>query len=243
MTCIIGGGVDLCAPRFIWHAGTPPSFTGSMQWYAQCVLCSDMQCALHGAHFIKHALCIFVLYYYAHCMTELIAQYFQFTDMHCTIVCRVQFRVQFTVLCAVCSLQCAVCSVQCMKGCWWDGMSRITKESSLGFLFSLTTIVLIIAIAIITVLIIAIAIITVIITDIIIVAFSAFCIIISSKRSYTDWNWVPAHSQMSSPLIKINHDHHCNSRWIFTAIIIMMMMIIVHVSIFSDCEQLINQDS
>ena len=105
MTCIIGGGVDLCAPRFIWHAGTPPSFTGSMQWYAQCVLCSDMQCALHGAHFIKHALCIFVLYYYAHCMTELIAQYFQFTDMHCTIVCRVQFRVQCTVLCSV---QCAM---------------------------------------------------------------------------------------------------------------------------------------
>ena len=164
-----------------------------------------------------------------------------------------------SVRCAVFCVLCALCSVQCMKGCWWDGMSRITKESSLGFLYSLTTIVLIIAIAIITV----------IITDIIIVAFSAFSIIISSKGSSTDWNWGPASQVPQLPWMNfqkkqvgwgtwlgpcpfshkchqwwiINHDHHCNSRWIFTAIIIMMMMIIVHVSIFSDCEQLINQDS
>ena len=68
-----------------------------------CTMCI-VQCALLGAHFITHALSIFVLYH-AHCMTELIAQYFQFTDMHCTIVCRVQFRVQCTVLCSV---QCAM---------------------------------------------------------------------------------------------------------------------------------------
>ena len=42
MTGIIGGGFDLCGPRFIWHVGTPPSFTAGVQGCAMCT-------SFHGA--------------------------------------------------------------------------------------------------------------------------------------------------------------------------------------------------
>ena len=88
------------APKLYWQHAVICTMC-IVQWYAVCITWRTLR-KTHTVYLCIVLLC--TLHDRIDC-AKLYQQYFQFTDMHCTIVCRVQFRVQCTVLCSV---QCAM---------------------------------------------------------------------------------------------------------------------------------------
>ena len=101
MTGIIGGGFDLCGPRFIWHVGTPPSFTAGMQG---CAMCTSFHGVLYGC-----TLCT--------CMQFVKVYSIHYTSIHYTLYSAREF---------LCNVRCALFLCKDVSG----RMSRITKWSS-----------------------------------------------------------------------------------------------------------------
>ena len=83
------------APKLYWQHAVICTMC-IVQWYAVCITWRTLR-KTHTVYLCIVLLC--TLHDRIDC-AKLYQQYFQFTDMHCTIVC----RVQCTVLCAVCNV-------------------------------------------------------------------------------------------------------------------------------------------